>query len=61
LWDIFFYARLLSSFVWVADTYLAVRFITGPFDKHLLLERELFIGTQCSNLYTAVDTPARAA
>ena len=29
--------------------------------KHMtsVRERELFIGTQCSNLYTLVDTPAK--
>jgi len=31
------------------------------FDLALLPERVLFIGTQYSNLYTAVDTPAKAA
>ena len=28
---------------------------------HVIRERLMFIGTQISNLYTAVDTPAKAA
>ena len=30
------------------------------YQEHMSLrERELFIGTQCSDLYTSVDTPAK--
>ena len=32
-------------------------YINDP--MHAKRERELFIGTQCSNLYTLVDTPAK--
>jgi hypothetical protein len=47
---------MMMSFIVLSETKSNVSWV-----GFLLRERVLFIGTQYSNLYTAVDTPAEAA
>ena len=68
VWFQFFLFSFFCFIIWKCETSLQVRMLLFPLIFHLLhrvemrsvvRESVLFIGTQFSNLYTAVDTPAR--